>query len=72
LKKNTTQQSTVGSKGSSRAVDGRRGSKKDQHTCAMQRMHSHPSWEVDLGAMYQVQEVVVTQQFCKKSACKGK
>ena len=72
LKKNTTQKSTVGKRGSSLAVDGKRGSMTDRFTCAEQRRRSRPSWEVDLGAMYRVQEVVVTQQFCKRTSCQGK
>ena len=76
LNKNATQPSTLRKKNASLAVDGKRHApKRAPNTCASQRLRPSPWWQVDLGGMRRVEEVVVTQMGCKRksrSKCRGK
>jgi len=69
LNKNATQPTTIPKKDASLAVDGRR--KGKPNTCASQRLQRSPWWQVDLGEMHRVEEVVVTRIPCKRN-CRGK
>ena len=67
LNKNATQPTTIPRKDASLAVDGRRDAKKGTaNTCAAQRLQRSPWWQVDLGGMRRVEEVVVTRKACKR------
>jgi len=76
LKKNATQPTTIRNKNAPLAVDGRRDAAKGtKQTCASQRLRIAPWWQVDLGGMRRVEEVVVSQMGCKSKRryrCKGK
>ena len=73
LNKNATQPTKIPRKDASLAVDGRRKARKGTpNTCASQRLQRSPWWQVDLGGMRRVEEVVVTRLPCKTRHCRGK
>ena len=65
LFKNTTQSSTKDNLDSSRCVDGNRDVNVDHNSCSKTLPSSNPWWQVDLGGIFTVGQVVVTRSACK-------